>query len=174
LQPDLLLNQSFGLGANMHVTRRVIFACSTSLFLVACSKGEQAAKDTTPPAAAAAPAPPPAATMADFAGKWDVVATPTSGKDTSVTKYVLTVADTNWTLAFPSGLKVPMHATLSGDSVMFKTDEFSSQRRKGVKVWTEGSSRIQGGKMVGMTTAHYKGAGADSVLTLKIEGNKAP
>jgi len=161
----------------MHVSRRVALACGTLLLFVACSKNDQAAKDSSAAAAAAsaaAPAPPPAPTMADFAGKWDVVATPTAGKDTAVTKYTLTVADTSWTIAFPSGLKVPMHATISGDSVILKTGTFASQRRKNVKVSTEGAVRLQGGKLVGMTTAHYQGAGADSVLTLRVEGTKAP
>jgi hypothetical protein len=55
-----------------------------------------------------------------------------------------------------------------------KSDEFPSQRRKGVKVQTEVVSRLQGGKIVGMTTARYKNAGADSVLQLRTEGTKAP
>ena len=160
----------------MKVARRVALASSTLLLLVACSKSEQAAKDTAAPAAAAAPAPAPALNLADFAGKWAMVSTPTEGKDTSSTKYTLTATpDTvGWVIEFPSGVKVPMQITVSGDSLMSKTGVFSSQRRKNVKVFTEGSFRMQGGKMVGMTTAHYQGAGADSVLHLRTEGTKAP
>jgi hypothetical protein len=76
-------------------------------------------------------------------------------------------------LEFPTGVKVPMQVSVSGDSLMEKTGQFSSQRRKNVKVWTEGAVHIQGGTMTGMTTAHYTGAGADSVLHLKITGTKA-
>jgi hypothetical protein len=125
-------------------------------------------------AATPAPAPAPAVTLADFAGKWAVVATPESGKDTSVTKYTMTAtADTTgWIIEFPSGVKVPMTVSLSGDSVLVKTGQFSSQRRKNVKVWTEGSGRMQGGKFVGETTAHYTNVGADSVLKLKMDGTK--
>lgn len=160
----------------MYVARRVALASSTLLLLVACSKNEQAAKDTAAPAAAAAPAPAPALNLADFAGKWAMVSTPMEGKDTSATKYTLTAtADTSgWMIDFPSGVKVPMQITVSGDSLITKTGTFSSQRRKNVKVFTEGSFRMQGGKMVGMTTAHYQGAGADSVLHLRTEGTKAP
>ena len=160
----------------MYVARRVALASSTLLLLVACSKNEQAAKDTAAPAAAAAPAPTPALNLADFAGKWAMVSTPVEGKDTSATKYTLTAtADTSgWMIDFPSGVKVPMQITVSGDSLITKTGMFSSQRRKSVKVFTEGSFRMQGGKMVGMTTAHYQGAGADSVLHLRTEGTKAP
>jgi hypothetical protein len=101
---------------------------------------------------------------------------PVSGKDTSPTKYVLTArADTTgWVLAFPSGVKVPVHVTVSGDSVIQKTGVFPSQRRKGVKVWTEGSMKLQGGKLVGTTTAHYATKGADSVLHMRTEGTKMP
>ena len=160
----------------MYVARRVALASSTLLLLVACSKNEQAAKDTAAPAAAAAPAPAPALNLADFAGKWAMVSTPMEGKDTAATKFTLTAtADTSgWMIDFPSGVKVPMQITVSGDSLISKTGLYPSQRRKNVKVFTEGSFRMQGGKMVGMTTAHYQGAGADSVLHLRTEGTKAP
>jgi hypothetical protein len=144
--------------------------------MAACSKGDQA-KDTTTPAAAAAPTPAPAAfSLADAAGKWAIRAVPESGPDTTATTYTLTsTADTTgWVADFPSGLKVPIHVMVSGDSVMTKTEEFSSQRRKNMKVWSEGFFHLQGGKLVGTTIAHYKTAGADSVLRLKTEGTKMP
>jgi hypothetical protein len=164
------------LGASMPSARRVAFVCSTAVLVVACAKKEQPPADTTAPAAAAAPAPAPAVTLADFAGKWQVTATPMSGKDTSATNYTLTAtADTSgWMIEFPSGVKVPVQVTLSGDSVMNKTATFSSQRRKGVKVWTEGAFRMQGGQLSGTSTAHYQNAGADSVLQLRIAGTKMP
>ncbi len=160
----------------MQTLRRCTMLFSALLFAGACSKSEQAA-DTSKMAATPAPAaaPAPAVTLADFAGKWAVVATPESGKDTSVTKYTMTAtADSAWMIEFPTGVKVPTTASLSGDSVLIKTGQFSSQRRKNVKVWTEGSGRMQGGKFVGETTAHYTNAGADSVLKLRIEGTKMP
>jgi hypothetical protein len=160
----------------MHTTRRSTILFSALFFVAAC-KGENAATDTAKAAAVTpAPAPAPAVTLADFAGKWAVVATPQSGKDTSVTKYTLTAtADTSgWKIDFPSGVKVPMQVSLAGDSVLLKTAQFSSQRRKNVKVWTEGSVKLQNGKLVGETTAHYLNAGADSVLKLRIDGTKAP
>ena len=161
----------------MHVARRVALAGSTLLLIVACSKNEDAAKDSTA-AAAAPPAAAPAAALnlADLAGTWDMASTPTEGKDTSATKYTMTAtADTSgWVLVFPSGEKVSMQVSVSGDSLMFKTATFSSQRRKNVKVFTDGAMHVQGGKMIGMTTAHYTGAGADSVLHLRAEGTKRP
>src|SRR4051812_1499477 len=107
-------------------SRRVALVTSSLLFLSACGKNDQAAKDSAA-AAAASPAPAPAApapalNLADFAGKGAVVASPTSGKDTSATKYTLiATADTSgWMIDFPSGLKVPMQVTVSGDSLLIK------------------------------------------------------
>jgi len=155
--------------------RRSVALCATIFIVVACAKSEQAA-DTTKAAATPAPPAAPAVTLADFAGKWAVVATPESGKDTAVTKYTLTAtADTTgWVIDFPSGLKVPVQVMLSGDSVMVKTGQFASQRRKSMKVSSEGWSRLRDGKLVGETTAHYITAGADSVLKLRVEGTKMP
>jgi hypothetical protein len=101
---------------------------------------------------------------------------PETGSDTSATTYVLTAtADTTgWQITFPSGVKVPVHVMVSGDSVIQHTGTFASQRRKGVKVMTEGSFKLQNGKMVGTTIAHYSKAGADSVLRLHTEGTKSP
>jgi hypothetical protein len=162
----------------MQTLHRVALACTSLLIVVACGKSDQAATDSAKSAAGAtpAPAPAPAVTLADFAGKWNVTATPLEGKDTSVTKYVLTAtADTSgWMIEFATGVKATMSAMLSGDSVTLKTAQFSSQRRKNVKVWTEGAVRIQGGNLTGTTTAHYAGAGADSILHLRVEGTKAP
>jgi hypothetical protein len=165
----------------MQIMSRLALACSVTLLLAACAKSDQAAKDSAAgvaaaPAAAPAPAPPAAFSLADAAGKWQVRAVPESGTDTSATNYVLTAtADTTgWLITFPSGLKVPLHVTVSGDSLINKTGVFASQRRKGVKVMSEGSFRLQNGKLVGTTIAHYAKAGPDSVLRLHTEGTKMP
>jgi hypothetical protein len=167
----------------MHIMSRIAVACCAGLLLAGCKKSDQAATGDstsaaadTSAAAAPAPAPAPAMSLADVAGKWQVVATPESGKDTSSTKYVMTAtADTTgWMITFPSGLKVPLMVSVSGDSVIERTGTFSSQRRKGVKVMTEGSFKMQGGKLVGSTIAHYSKPGPDSVLHLHTEGTKMP
>jgi hypothetical protein len=167
----------------MQIMSRVAIACSTSLLLAGCAKSDQATKDsaagaaaTPAPAAAPAPAPAPAFSLGDVAGKWQMRAVPEAGTDTTATTYVLTAtADTTgWFITFPSGLKVPLHVMVSGDSVIEKTGRFSSQRRKGVRVMTENSLKLQNGKLVGTTIAHYAKAGPDSVLRLHVEGTKMP
>jgi hypothetical protein len=165
----------------MHNVSRVTIAFSALFIVAACAKTEQAAKDSAnaaaavAPALAPAPAPAPALSAADLAGKWQMQSVPQTGKDTTPTKFVLTsTSDSTAVVAFPSGVKVKQHVSFSGDSVMMKSDEFPSQRRKGVKVRTDVVSRLQDGKLVGMTTAHYRNAGADSVLQLRTEGTKMP
>jgi len=150
--------------------------CSTVLLLAACAKKE-APKDTTAAMAPApAPAPAPAVSLADMAGKWKVVTTPTSGKDMSTTTATLvaTADTTGWVLELPSGQKVPMQVRVSADTVITKSAVYPSMRRKGKKVWTEGAFRLENGKITGTTTAHYENSGADSLLTLTTEGTKMP
>jgi hypothetical protein len=129
------------------------------------------------PAAAPAPAPAPALAAADVAGNWHFAATPTTGKDTSATEYdIAATADTApWTLTFTkSKLKVPAQHTISGDTLTITAGPFASQRRNGVKVSTVSVLKMDNGKLVGVTTAHYQTKGADSVTTLRTEGTKAP
>jgi len=141
------------------------------------------AKSDAPPAAdtgmAMEPAPasvaPAALSLADVAGKWNVrVMGETS--DSTLTTYVLTAtADTaGWVFSFPNGKPIPMRVTsVSGDSIVATAGPFPSSLRKGARVSTVGTFRMQDGKMVGTTIARYPGAGADSVARLRIEGTRA-
>jgi hypothetical protein len=167
----------------MRIMRRVAVACSATLLIASCAKSDQVAKDSAAGTAAApaatpapTPAPAPMLSLADVAGKWQMRSVPESGTDTSATTYVMTAtADTTgWMINFPSGVKVPVHVMVSGDSLVQKTATFASQRRKGVKVSTDGVFRLQNGKLVGTTIAHYTKASADSVLRLHTEGTKVP
>jgi hypothetical protein len=154
----------------MHRITRIALASSAILLVAACAKKEEPAKDTTAAMAPApAPAPAPGLALADVAGKWQFASVPMAGKDTSPTTYVLTAtADTTgWTLTFPDKQVVPLKVTVSGDSVQLASAEFKSQRRKGMKVKTETTLRLQGGKLEGMTNAHYETKGADSTLQLR-------
>ena len=154
---------------------RAALALSAVTLLAACAKKDEAPKDTvaamTPaPAAAAAPAP---IALADFTGDWKIAATPEAGSDTSTNFTTLhATADSTWILETATGLKIPHHVTLSGDSVLLKSDTYASLRRKGKKVWTEGVVRLQDGKLVGTTIGHYQNAGPDSVLRMRTVGTK--
>jgi len=160
----------------MYRASRLVLCC-TALVVAACAKKE-APKDTTAAMAPApAPAPAPALAAADVAGNWHFAAVPTTGKDTSATEFDLAAsADTaTWTMTFAkSKLKVPTTHTISGDTLTLTAGPFASQRRKGVKVSTVTVLKMDNGKLVGQTTAHYANAGADSVAVLRTEGTKTP
>jgi len=161
---------------------RLVVYCCTAVAIVGCAKTDKppatdsAAGAVAPAVAPAAPAAPAAIVLADIAGKYNVVAIPTTG-DTTPTKFVLTVAATpdGWTQTYENGQVVKPKVVVSGDSIISDAGPYPSVRRKGVKVVTHSVMRREGDKLVGTSTAHYQGVkGADSVLTLRTEGTKAP
>lgn len=157
---------------------RVALAAVAVFTVGACAKKEQPPVDTAAaapaPASTAVPAAAPAVTRADFAGRWNLVTRPEAGTDTTATRVVMvaTADSGDWMMELPSKVKVPHHATFSGDSVMLKSEPYASMRRKGKQVWTEGVYRLENGKLVGSTIAHYAKSGADSLLLLRTEGTK--
>ena len=144
------------------------------LTLAGCAKSEPA-KDTSAAMMAPAPEPAPAKTiaLADLAGKWNFESRG-EGADSTVTKAVVvaTADSTGWVMELPSGKKVAQHVSVSGDSIMVKSDTYPSLRRKGKQVWSEGVYRLEDGKLVGTLVGHYANSGADSVLTLHSVGTK--
>jgi len=164
----------------LHRTTRIAICCSAAV-LAACAKKDNAAIDTTASSSAStttattttAPAPAPV-NLADFAGKWDLRSVPATG-DTTPTTYVLTATSTTagWSLKFPGRAAVPATITVAGDSIEIDAGPYSSVRRKGVQVTTNGGLRIQNGSLVGTITAHYKVKSADSVLVLNTTGTRA-
>ena len=155
---------------------RIALAGTVVLMLAGCAKSEPA-KDTTTAMAPAEPAPAPAPaktiSLADLAGRWNFE-TRGDGADTMVTKAVVvaTADSTGWVMELPTGKKVAQHVTVSGDSIMVKSDTYASMRRKGKQVWSEGVYRLENGKLVGTLIGHYANSGADSVLKLHSVGTK--
>jgi hypothetical protein len=67
-----------------------------------------------------------------------------------------------------------MHVVaVAGDSIVTKAGPFESVLRKGVKVTVQSVNRLQDGKLVGTTIAHYATSGPDSVRNLRFEGTRA-
>jgi hypothetical protein len=62
----------------------------------------------------------------------------------------------------------------SGDSVVMDLGPFESVLRKGVQVTTHSVSRMQGGILVGTTTAHYATTTGDSVVVLRTRSTRVP
>ncbi len=161
--------------------RHLVSCCCAAVVLVGCAKSEQQqAKDTTAEAAPTStaaptpPAPPPGISLADVAGKWSM-ATMTEKGDSTLVKYelVATSDTTGWTFHFPKRKPVPAHVAVGGDSIIIDAGPYESVLRKGVKVTTHGVARLQDGKLVGTTVAHYATHGPDSLRNLKFEGTRA-
>ena len=156
-----------------------IAICLCTVVLAGCAKKDEAAVDTSSMASstttsttAAAPAP---VNLADVAGKWNVRAVPATGTDTTPTNSVITATATTsgWTITFPGRKAIPMKVTVDADSIMTEAGPYPSVRRKGVQVSTNSVMRLQGGNLVGNTTAHFKVKTPDSVLVLNTTGTRA-
>jgi hypothetical protein len=144
--------------------------------LVACAKSEKPADTQQPAAAAPAAVAPAKLQLSDVAGKWSVKAMNEAG-DTTLLTYVMTAtADTaGWSIQFTDRPgPVAAHVMADGDSLIVKAGPYPSALRKGVQVSIDGSSHLQDGKLVGMTTAHYSVKTADSVRKIKTEGTRMP
>jgi hypothetical protein len=150
--------------------------CCCAVALVSCtkSKEQQPAVDemADAPSTPAAPAP---IALADLAGKWVVNVTPESGDSAVLTFEMVATGDTSgWMFNFPKRKPVPVRVVaVDGDSIVTEAGPFDSNLRKGVKVTTRTVNRLQDGKLVGATTAHYA-TGPDSVIQLRFEGTRAP
>lgn len=154
---------------------RILFVCLA--WLGACAKAEeQPASDST--AVGREPAPAPSTPLAAMAGTWNVVTKPTSGSDTTSTRYTLvtTSGTTGWTIQFAGRpTAVPMRVVLvDGDSVVTETGPYESARRPGVQANVRSVTRLSGAMITGTSVARYQTTGPDTVLTLHFEGTRAP
>lgn len=138
--------------------------CATAI-LAGCDKpasraaDEHAAMDTSGPAGTGAPgAPAPAATisLSDIAGRWKVRTTDESGVHLIETVWNVTADSSGWTVTAPRRKPVPMRViAVAGDSIVTERGPYKSFLLKGVEVTTRNVSRLQDGKLVGVTEAHY-------------------
>jgi hypothetical protein len=154
--------------------------CCYAIVLVSCNKPkEQPAVEATADTTAATPSAPPAPApikLADVAGKWSV-RTMTENGDTTLVKYemIATADSSGWALHLPKRKPVPVRiVAVDGDSIVTEAGPFESVLRKGIKVTTRSVNRLQDGKLVGTTTAHYATSRPDSVARLRFEGTRAP
>jgi hypothetical protein len=148
---------------------RRLALCCCAVALAACAKPENKA-----PAESAAAMPRPIA-LADVAGKWTVKAM-NEAKDTTLVTYELTAtADTSgWTTTFPGRPPIPMRVSTLGSNIIADVGPYPSVLRKGVQVWTHSVLRLDNGKLVGTSMAHYTTTGADSVRRIMAEGTREP
>ena len=142
--------------------------------LAGCAKKDDAAVDTTADTAAVTTVPA-GVNLADVAGRWNVTAVPATGTDTTPTNSVITATSTTsgWTMTLPGRQPLPMRVSVDADSIMSEVGPYASVRRK-AQVTTNSVMRLEGGRLIGRTTAHYSVKTADSVLVLNTVGTRAP
>jgi hypothetical protein len=151
--------------------------CCCAVAVVGCSQSkDQPATDEMADTTAMAAAPAPIA-LADVAGKWSVSLMPESGDSTVLSYEMVATGDTSgWAFNFPKRKPVPIRVVaVDGDSIATEAGPFESNLRKGVQVTLSRTvSRLQDGKLVGTTTAHYATTGPDSVAHFRFEATRAP
>jgi hypothetical protein len=153
--------------------------CCCAVVLIGCgkSKSEPAADQAAAPAsdtaamAAPAPAAPAPIALGDLNGTWNMK-TMAEGSDSALVTYTLEAAPSGWTLHFPKRPPVATKTTADGDSIVTDAGPYESVLRKGLMVTTHSVFRLQDGKLVGTTVAHYATKGADSVRNLRSEGTR--
>ncbi|HEV8357625.1 MAG TPA: hypothetical protein VGQ17_12810 [Gemmatimonadales bacterium] len=151
--------------------RRLGWICCVAV-VVGCAKKEAApAADTT----AAAPPAPPMLTAADVAGKWHVRVMG-EASDSVLVEYDMTATagDTGWSIMLPKRPAMTPRVMFSGDSVILDNGPYESVLRKGLQVTTHSVNRLQGGELVGMTTAHYAVKSGDSAVMLRSRATRTP
>ena len=155
--------------------RRVSVCCCVAL-VIGCGKAkEQPVADSAAAAPAEEPmaAAPAAISLADVAGKWTMHTMAADADSVIVTYELVAQPDTSgWVFNFKNRKPVKVQVQVSGDSIITHAGPYESVLRKGVQVTTDGVVRLQDGKLVGTTVAHYA-SGADTVRNLRVEGTKS-
>lgn len=156
---------------------RFTLACTCGVaILAACGGSNQKSAADSTAVATPPPAPPapPAVSFNDFAGKWNLRVTNQAGDSTLITEVMTAkTTATGWTLVRGKLKAQPLRPAVAGDSLITDGGPFPSALRKGTKVTTHTVWRLQNGKLIGTTTAHYSVKTADSVRTLHSEGTRA-
>jgi hypothetical protein len=152
-----------------------IAVCLCVGVLAGCAKKDDAAVDTAAADTAAVTTAATPVNLADVAGRWNLTAVPATGTDTTPTNSVITATSTTsgWTMTLPGRPPQPMRVTVDADSIMSEVGPYASVRRK-AQVTTNSVMRLEGGRLVGRTTAHYSVKTADSVLVLNTVATRAP
>ena len=142
--------------------------------LTACGGSKEAAVDSTaamapePTSAAAAPA---AASIADFAGSWQLTSN-VQGAAKPVSSVLASDASNSWTLSLEGRPAMPVQVSMSGDSLIAQTAEYESVLRKGVMVTTRTAAVMNGETMAGNMEATYKTSKGEEKVPGTIAGTR--
>lgn len=155
---------------------RTFTICCCVALMAGCAKPEQqAVKDTTGATLGAGATAMPI-TLAAVAGNWNVHTMAANSDSVLLTFNIVATGDgSDWTFSFPGRSPVSARVvTTDADSIVTEAGPYESALRKGVQVSTRSVMRLQNGKLVGNTVAHYMTTGSDSVLNLRTEATRAP
>jgi hypothetical protein len=157
----------------LEVQMRRLAMLSVAILFVACAKTENPPADT---GMAVAPAPEtPAATpisLTDVAGTYTMTGKNEAGDSTLLT-YELNATDTTgWSIQYtdrknPEKVRI---VSVAGDSIVVEAGPYPSVLKKGVMLTTHTVWRLQNGKLVGRTVAHWATKDPDSVRIVVSEG----
>ncbi len=152
-------------------------ALALGIALLGCAQEETSEDEMVEDTTAMAPEPA-GASLADFAGTWTFTGTTEGGQTPPPYELTATADQSGWTFRFPDfpdREPIPVRVVeASGDSVVTETDWFESALRPGLQVWTRAVYRLEGDRMTGDLVAHYETTEPDSVITIAVEGTRAP
>jgi hypothetical protein len=153
---------------------RVLTLLGLAVVVTGCMKKDNGTPADTASTTAAASTPAPMViALADANGKWAVTGKNEAGDSTLLT-YVLTADTTGWQIQY-ADRKKPVAVrivSVGGDSIVTESGPYPSVLRKGVMVTTNAVYRLQDGKLVARTVAHYSVKTPDSVRIVISEGVK--
>lgn len=151
------------------------FALMCAVLLIACAR-EENGEDTATMEDTTAVAPmPEGISLADVAGTWTINATTETGETVPQFEMVASADPTGWEMHFPDREPVLVRIVeVAGDSIVTETGPYESILRPGVQVTTHAVYRLEGDRLIGTTVAHYQTSEADSVITVRSEGTRAP
>jgi hypothetical protein len=147
--------------------RTAAFAGCLAL-LAACTPAPEQQAEAPPAPPAAAPA-----TMADFAGTWNTVAT-LPGAAPVESKLVGSPDGSTWKMVLAGRDSIPLQASIVGDSLVTVSAEYESVIRAGVMVTVRTAAVRSGEELVGNLTATYKSATGEEVVNGTIRSTRAP
>jgi hypothetical protein len=119
--------------------------------------------------------PGPTVSLSDFAGTWDTHATDSAGTVVGEALLLARSDTSGWTLTFPHQKPIPVRVVaVGGDSVVTEAGPYASTRINDAKLTTRAVNRIRNGKLIATLEGHYRTAGRDSVIHLRVEGTRKP
>lgn len=141
---------------------RVLPSLLVVVFLVACGPSEREG------------APDPGPTIADFAGTWQNTVRLEGVADPVPSRITGSADGGDWLLLLEGRDPIPLHVSISGDSLIAESEEYESILRPGVASWVRTAGVLEDGRLVGNVTATYRTPAGEEVVRGTIQGTRVP